>query len=56
MRQAKKKARKPLILLGLRAIEFWEALIKKIPSINADTKPNKKKAPNANCVSRLSTV
>ena len=23
MRQAKKKARKPLILLGLRAIEFW---------------------------------
>ena len=23
MHQAKKKARKPLILLGLRAIEFW---------------------------------
>ncbi len=32
MRQAKKKARKPLILLGLRAIEFWEALTKKIPN------------------------
>ena len=34
MRQAKKKARKPLILLGLRAIEFWEALTKKIPTAN----------------------
>lgn len=32
MHQAKKKARKPLILLGLRAIEFWVVLTKKIPS------------------------
>ena len=31
MRRAKKKARKPLILLGLRAIEFWVMLTKRIP-------------------------
>lgn len=30
-RAKKGKARKPLILLGLRAIDFWEALTKKIP-------------------------
>lgn len=33
MRQAKKKARKPLILLGLRAIEFCKQGLKKMPRI-----------------------